>query len=169
MENNNLLAAFTAYIETLCTSHVEIKHVKDDEDSRHFIELNTDQQMHSLKNICYPLVCMEKLTISYTGPEDSTNKNRYCELMFLESVSDTTDFDTIQKMTNKMERIAEDFIKKFKVDRKNRAAYPFLKRLVISNIELNPIENKSISLYGWLLSFNFELPFIETLEPGRFV
>lgn len=169
MENNNLLADFTDYIESLCATHVDIKHVKGDEDNQHFIELNIDQQLQDSKHICYPLVCMEKLTISYTGLEDSTNKNRYCEIMFLDSVSDTTDFVSIQNVKNAMERVAEDFIKKFKADRKNRSKYPFLKRLVLSNMELNPIENKSITLYGWLLSFNFELPFNETLESGRFV
>ena len=165
---NNQLSDFTEYTENLCVKHVDILHVVDDEDHKHFIELNDEQQLQDAKSFCYPLVTMDKLTISYNGQQDSTLKNRYVEIMFLDSVSDTGDFKRIQQVKNSMERVAEDFIMKMKTDRKDRVAYSFLKCLVLSNIELNFVENKAINLYGVLLSFNFELPFVETLEAGRF-
>ena len=169
MAESNQLSDFTGYIENLCVSHVVIKHVKDDEDHQHFIELNDDQKIHDLKHICFPFVAMDKLTINYTGQNDGMNKNRYVELMFLDKVSDPGDYAGIQTAKNAMERIAEDFIKKFKVDRKDRATNPFLKCLVLSNISVDLVENKAESTYGALLSFNFELPFNETLETGRFI
>ena len=165
---NNQLSDFTDYISNLCVKHVDILHVPGDEDHRHFIELNDEQQLQESKSICYPLVAMDKLTVSYNGQQDSPLKNRYVEIMFIDSVSDTGDFIRIQEVKNSMERIAEDFIKKMKTDRKDRNVYPFLKCMVLSKIELNFIENKAINLYGALLSFNFELPFSETLEVGRF-
>lgn len=161
---SNSLDDFTSYIENLCRKHVVIKHTDED---CHFIQLNDDQQFQDLKSMTFPIVSLDKLTISYTGSEDSTRKSRYCELMFLESAS-AGDFSEIQIVKNRMERVAEDFVKKMKADRKQRALYPFLKTLVLSGIEFNFVENKADGLYGGLLSFNFDLPFIEALEPGRF-
>jgi hypothetical protein len=75
----------------------------------------------------------------------------------------------IQEKKNLMERIAEDFLKKIKVDKRDRKAFPFLKNLSLSDIELNFVENPGFNVYGALLSFNFELGFDETLESGRFM
>ena len=163
---NNILEDFSAYIETLCREHSEILHASDD---RHFMELNDQQQFVQSKVLRFPLVTLEKLNISYTGQNDGMRKNRYVEIMFLEQVRDAADFVKIQTIKNKTERIAEDFLKRMKADRKDRLNYPFLKCLTVSNIELNYVENKSINLYGTLLSLNFELPFDETLDAGRFV
>ena len=166
MPNDNLLANFTDYIKSLCASHVEILHTSS---RKHFIELNDDEQLQNSKSLCYPLVALEKLSVFYNGQEDSALKNRHIEMMFLQTVKDAGDFTKIQEVKNAMERIAEDFIKKMKVDRKNRKIYPFLKNMVLSNIELNFVENKGMNLYGALISFDFELKFDETLEVGRFV
>lgn len=161
---SNFLDDFTAYIEQLCTKHVEIRHSETD---THFLQLNDDEQFHDMKSLTFPIVTLDKLTVSYTGQEDATRKSRYCELMFLDSAG-AGDFVAIQDAKNRMERVAEDFIKKMKADRKNRIQYPFLRTLVLSGIEFNFVENKAHGLYGGLLSFDFELPFVEDLEAGRF-
>lgn len=165
MANNNQLSDFTAYIDSLCRKHVEILHSDDD---RHFIELNDEQQLSDSKTLLYPLVTLDKLTVSYTGGEDFMNKNRYVEMMFLDSIRNSKDFVEIQLAKNAMERIAEDFLRKIKKDKRSRAKYPFLKNLSLSDIELNFVENSSLNVYGALLSFNFELGFVEELEDGRF-
>ncbi len=161
---SNTLDDFTQYVENLCRKHVEIKHSDDD---CHFLQLNDDQQFQELKNITFPMVTLDKLTVSYTGSEDSTRKSRYCELMFLDKAG-AGDFVEIQEVKNRMERVAEDFVKKMKADRKQRTLYPFLKTLVLSGVEFNFVENKAHGLYGGLLSFNFDLPFVDQLEAGRF-
>ncbi len=163
---SNQLSDFTSYIEKLCRDHVDIRH---SDRKQHFVELNNDQQMQDAKGLYHPIVTLDKLTVNYIGQEDATNKSRYVEMMFLDSTSQKGDFNAIQLIKNKMERVAEDFLKKMKVDRKNRKKFPFLRNLSITDAELNFVENGPMGLYGALLSFVFELPFDETLEDGRFV
>ncbi|MDD3194410.1 MAG: hypothetical protein PHU68_01240 [Paludibacter sp.] len=163
--SNNQLFDFTSYIESLCKYHIDINHT---EDNKHFVELNEEQQLVDSKTLCYPLVTIDKLTVHYTGGDDFMNKSRYVELMFLNSTADAHDFKRIQEIKNGMERVAEDFLRKIKKDKRNRKIYPFLRNLSLSDVELDFVENSALRVYGALLSFNFELAFDETLEPGRF-
>ena len=161
----NLLDNFTDYISGLCEKHVEIQH---SEEESHFVELNSDAQLKTPSQ-SYPVVTLDKLEITYTGPEDATRKQRYVELMFLDKVTNNGGNADVTAVKNRMERTAEDFIRKIKLDRKDRGKYPFLKTLKLSEIHLNFVENVSINVHGTLVSFNFDLPFIDKLEPGRFV
>ena len=161
----NLLDNFTDYISSLCKKHVEICH---SEEESHFVELNSDSQLKT-PNQSYPVVTLDKLEITYSGPEDATRKQRYVELMFLDKVTNNDGNAEITEVKNRMERISEDFIRKIKIDRKDRVKYPFLRTLKLSEIRLNFVENISINVHGTLVSFNFDLPFIDQLEPGRFV
>lgn len=160
----NLLDDFAAYIQGLCAKHVDIKHT---EEESHFVVLHSDSQLQG-KNQTYPLVTLDKLEISYTGPEDATRKMRLIEMMFLKKTANNAEASEILAVKTEMERVAEDFIKKIKKDKKNRAVYPFLKTLKLDEIRLNYIENNSINLFGALLSFNYDLPFSYELEDGRF-
>jgi hypothetical protein len=163
MSNNNL-SDFTSYIESLCEKHVDILHGDD----KHFVDLSDEKQLNDQKTLCYPLVTMEKLTVSYEGAEDFMTKNRYIEMMFLDSVSDAFDFVSIQEAKVLMETIAEDFIKKIKADKKKRNLYPFLKNLTLSDINLDYVEISARNVYGVLLSFFYELGFDETLDTSKF-
>ncbi len=161
---SNQLSDFSAYIENLCKTHVDVLH---SDDNKHFLELNDNQQLTDQKVLCYPLVTLEKLTVTYPGGEDFMNKNRYVEMMFLASAG-KADFVKIQQQKNNMERIAEDYLKRIKLDKRDRKKYPFLRNLAISDIELNFVEIAALDLYGALLSFNFELSFDEVLDRDRF-
>ena len=161
---DNSLNQFTAYIELLCAQHVEIQHT---EDEHHFIELNDEKQLAANKNQVYPLVAIDKLTISYNGFNDAMSKNRLCDILFL-GKSPAGDYVHVQETKNKMERVAEDFVVRMKVDSRNRTKYPFLRNLVIGSIEINQIDHEGNNLHGALLSFSYELPFIEKVPDGRF-
>lgn len=161
---DNSLNQFTAYIELLCTQHVDILHTQDD---THFIELNDEKQLASGKNQVYPLVALDKLTINYSGANDGMLKSRVCDIMFLEK-SPAGDYVRMQEIKNKMERVAEDFVVRMKQDSRDRAKYPFLRNLVVGSIEINQIDNEGINLHGALLSFSYELPFSEQISEGRF-
>lgn len=164
--SNNQLSDFTLYMESLCKKHIDILH---SDDQKHFVELNKAQQLTESKLFVYPLVTIDKLTVNYQNAEDFMTKNQHVEIMFLESVSDPADYAGIQQALNKMERITEDFIRKMKIDKRDRQAYPYLRNLALSDIELNFVENSSLGVYGTLLSMNFELPFVEVLDQGRFI
>ena len=163
----DLLDDFTAYIESLCEKHVDIQHNPSGE--RHFVELSTDKMMQKMKNLYYPFVTLDNLTITYPWSDDNRRKRRYLELMFLDNVSDTGDFVRIQEVKNNMEKIAEEFLLKIDEDRKDRRTFPFLRGLVMEGVEINYVENESATLYGVLLSAQYELPFPGCLSSGRFL
>lgn len=163
----DLLNDFTAYIESLCEKHVDIKHNPSGE--RHFVELSTDKMMQKMKSLYYPFVTLDKLTVTYPWNDDNRRKRRYLEMMFLDNVSDAGDFARIQAVKNNMEKIAEEFLLKIDENRKDRRAFPFLRGLVMDGVEINYIENESATLYGVLLSAQYELPFPGCLAAGRFL
>lgn len=163
----DLLSDFTTYIESLCAKHVDIKHSPETE--RHFVELSTDKVIQSMKSLYYPFVTLDKLSIAYPWTDDNRRKRRYLEMMFLDNVSDAGDFARIQSVKNNMEKIAEEFLLKIDNDRKDRIKYPFLRGLVMDSIEINYVENESATLYGVLLSAQYELPFPGCLDEGRFI
>lgn len=163
---SNSLNQFTEYVKSLCIQHVDIKHTDDDQ---HFIELNSDKQLQQSKNQLYPLVALDKLTISYGGQNDATTKSRIVDLLFLDKSKSAGDYVEIQLIKNNMERIAEEFVIKMKIDSRDRKKHQFLRNLVIGSIEINLIDNEQINLHGALLSFIFEVPFSEVIAPGRFI
>lgn len=163
---SNSLEQFTAYIQLLCEQHVDIRHTEAD---KRFIELNNEKQLQQSKTQLYPMVAIDKLTISYLGANDAMRKNRIVDLLFLDKVKSPGNFAEIQEVKNKMERIAEEFLIKIKIDSRNRVLFPYLKNLLIASAELNIIENESNNLHGALLSFSYELPFAEYIAEGRFI
>lgn len=164
MENRNSLDAFTLYIEDLCRRHTSINHTADE---KHFVRLNSEelpQEQHTI--IKYPVVTMDKITATYTGAVDAEHKSRNIELMFLDWVTDPGDSNRIEAVFANMEEIAEDFLRRMKTDRRNKA-YPFLKNFTIS-AELDYVEAVSTLFYGVLLSFDFDAPFDNCIKDGRF-
>ena len=161
---DNSLTQFTAYVEMLCAKHVDIHHTPEEP---HFIELNDEKQLAAGKNQVYPLVALDKLTINYSGSNDGMLKSRVCDILFLDKAP-AGDYVEVQRIKNKMELIAEEFVVKMKQDSRDRAKYPFLRNLVVGSIEINNVDNEGINLHGALLSFSYELPFPETISEGRF-
>lgn len=161
---DNSLTQFTAYVEMLCAKHVDIHHTPEEP---HFIELNDEKQLAAGKNQVYPLVALDKLTINYSGSNDGMLKSRVCDILFLDKAP-AGDYVEVQRIKNKMELIAEEFVVKMKQDSLDRAKYPFLRNLVVGSIEINHVDNEGINLHGALLSFSYELPFSEQISEGRF-
>ena len=161
---DNSLTQFTAYVEMLCAKHVDIHHTQEEP---HFIELNDEKQLAAGKNQVYPLVALDKLTINYSGANDGMLKSRVCDILFLDKAP-AGDYVEVQRIKNKMELIAEEFVVKMKQDSRDRANYPYLRNLVVGSIEINHVDNEGINLHGALLSFSYELPFSEQISEGRF-
>lgn len=166
MADINLIDDLTLYFEGLCRKHSLILH---SDTRKHFVRLDKEEQLNAGKTVHYPVVSMESLTSNYPMHEDSLTKGRHIEMMFLDNVSGSGEFVKIETAKAKMESIAEDFLRRIRIDRKNRTAYPVLKSMVMSEVELDYVEGIATSLYGVLLSFNISMPFKECIDAGRFV
>lgn len=164
MENKDLLDDLSRYIEDLCKSHTLINH---SDIEKHFVRLNSEELPQEKNTVLrYPVVTFDKVTITYSGIVDAERKSRSIELMFLDIVPDAGRYDHIESVLTNMEGIAEDFLRKMKLDRRD-PKYPFLKSFTVSG-ELDYVENIGTILWGVLLSFDFESPFDMCIAPNRF-
>lgn len=162
---NNTISSFSKYLEDLSRMHKDIRH---SDEKTHFIRLCRDEQITSRKNIYTPVVSIDKLSVGYKGSEDSVRKNRTVELLFLDNVSNASDFNAISDTWDRMEKIADDFLLKMKMDRENRNDYPFLRNFSIDGAELEYLEAVG-TLWGVLLSFELPIPFSECLDPDTYL
>ncbi len=162
----NLIDSFTAYIENLCRHHTVIGHT---DNRKHFVDLSTDELLQEGKSLVYyPVVTIQKLTNSYDGREDALRKTRYVELMFLDHLQDRGSFKQMEKAWAQMEQVAEDFLRRIRIDRRDRQAYPWLRSVSIEKAEGDYVENVVSHLWGYLLTFDLDMPFDNCIEPGRF-
>ena len=162
----NLINDITGYIEELCRKHAVIKHTDTE---THFVNLATGAMAQkSRTQIFYPVVTLEKLENSYAGQEDSYRKKRTIELMFLDKVSDSGDFARMNAVWEEMEWVAEDFLRRIRLDRRDRTGYSFLKSLKINSAQGYYVENVAAYLWGYMLTFDADMPFLDCIQPGRF-
>lgn len=166
MAEINLIDDLTSYFEGLCKKHAWVCHT---DQKKHFVRLDKEEQLYVGKTIYYPVVTMESLTSNYPMHEDSLTKGRYIEIMVLDHVSGSGDYSKIEATKARMETIAEDFLRRIRIDRKKRSEYPILKSMSMSDVELDYVEGVATSLYGVLLSFNLSMPFKESIDEGHFV
>ena len=161
---NNTISSFTTYLENLCRFHKSILHR---EEEKHFVRLCADEQLTARKTLCMPIVCLEKLTVAYGGKADSINKHRIVELMFLDNISNASDYNAISQTWDRMERLADDFLLKMKADQADRIKYPFLRNFSIPGASLDYVEAIG-TLWGVLLSFEVSIPFSECVPIDPF-
>lgn len=157
MVTYNTLQLLTTYIENLCAQHVDIRHSTE---RCHFVRLCADEQMTKSKTLYPPIVSMEKVVSKYTGPEESLNKSRSIDLMFLDNVKDTHDFNLINEVWEHMESIADDFMIKINQDKQDRVNYPFLRNVNLSGSTLDYVESVG-TMWGVIVSINISAPAID--------
>lgn len=143
---------FSQYIEDLCRRHIDVKH---EVDGVHFVDSEGEKDT-SLDNVlCYPAVILSKGSYHYTGDTVRYGKDYEYMLFVLDHVSDTGDYKQIQQKTEKCELIVDELFNQFIEDKRSRK-YPFLTGFVLSGIDVDPVENKDNSLYGYLAMFSLE-------------
>jgi hypothetical protein len=161
METGNLLDDFTAYLETLCSRHKLIRH---SEKEKHFCRLDRGEVISGMNvKLYYPIVALDRLTVSYPDMKDNTVKTRHIEILFLDTAP-LGNFIEIERTQSKMEGVAESFLMKMRMDRRNTKDYPCLRLLNISGVEMDYVDNFSTTLWGVLLSFDLEMPYNACLD-----
>ena len=87
--------------------------------------------------------------------------------MILDHVPDQTDFDHIHEVWDKTEAIGDDFIAKI-FDDMSKLVIPGIFDLDLSSVAMEPASNKSIGLYGTIITFNLNTKFCLTPPAGAF-
>jgi hypothetical protein len=163
---NDVLKDFSAYVEYFCKIHKKIGHSAE---KKHFIRLDHQDLAQSIHSeLCFPVVTLEKLTASYSDVVDSPQKLRHIEMLFLDHVTDAGNMIQIDDVESRMEMLAETFIFKTKKMRR-KPEFSFLHNLRITNVELNYVRNVATLLWGVLLSFDLETPFLECIHLDDFI
>ena len=162
---NDVLKDFAAYAEYFCRISKKIGHSPE---RKHFVRLDRQELKQSINAALYfPVVTLEKLTASYSDAADNPRKSRYIEMLFLDKVPDAGDFAQIEDVQSRMESLAESFVFKTRKMRRN-TAFPFLRNLRLTNVELDYVSNISTLLCGVLLSFDMETPMEECVNEDDF-
>lgn len=137
------------YFADLAWRHMDIGHTKSHE---HFCDIGDESQVHADTVLEYPCVLYgEDAEEEFIGYADNVRRPYRIVLLFLDHVLDTSDFRLIEETKNHMDKIAEDFIRKFWEDNSHMVSNP--------NFSITYMENKDAALYGAMLTFTAEVPF----------
>ncbi len=162
----NRFSEFVKYIESLATSHAEIRHLRDNKS--HFIKLDTDELDTSIQNtVGFPVLCLDRYSGSFSGDAGNLNKNKGLTLMILDTVDDPFDYDRIHSVWDKTEEIADDLIAKIYQDMK-RNIVPGIYDIDLSSVNMEPASNRSLHLYGTIVTFSLKSKFCLTPRIGAF-
>jgi hypothetical protein len=163
--DNSTLRDFSDYVEYFCRIHKKIAHSPE---KKHFVRLDHQELAQSINaNLYFPVVTLEKLTLTYSNMADNPNSLRHIEMLFLDKVPDAGDFKQIENVQYRMEKLAESFF--FKTKNIDRNKWPEFKRLRISSAEIDYVSNIKSFLWGVLLSFDLEMPCAECIDEDDFI
>lgn len=144
---------FSEYIESLASSHKDIMHSKK---KCHFTDLNEDAQSgYAHMNMHYPCVVLEETDCSFSGEIELDHHI----LLFLDHVKDTGNAKEIRDVFKNMKKVALDFLKKMNRDKRQGVAP--VQRFSIDETEMGRVFLKDAGLYGYAVSLNHMVPFVD--------
>lgn len=166
MQKNSCFSDFIGYIEELSRRHSAIQNGVDGR--KHFIRLDTDELDNSIKQtLGFPVVCMDRYSANLSGRESNRFKKRGITLMFLDYVSDAKNYDRIHEVWDKCESIADDFITRIYNDVIGGNVLGVME-MDLSEVEYELAGNRSINLYGVVVTFTVSSRFCERPYSGSF-
>jgi hypothetical protein len=119
----------------------------------HYVNLNSDKKNTAIaQNMRYPFVFYENNGYRFSNNNINIQIEHDCYLTVVEHVSDTADYAEIEKVLSKTSTIINDIFARMINDKKSRSVKCVL-GFDISNIQVEPIENKDNALYGWVAKF----------------
>lgn len=162
----NRFSDFIHYLEDLARAHREIRHGEDG--VSHFIRLDTDELDNSLKQaVGFPVVCLDRYSANLSGPEGNPAKRRGITLMVLDYVPDPKDYDRVHDTWDRCEAIADDLVARIHADIA-RGKAPASLDMDLSSVEYELAGNRSLSLYGTVVTFQLTSRFCLRPRPGSF-
>lgn len=142
------MKAFYNYIEELSRRHPDIAH-NPEAGEVHFV---TDALFEGKsKSVLFPLVVADTSDFSYTGQPGAERKSRGYSLMFVTHVKAGNDADK-EEAWQAMEALADEFVCKMHED-KVKLKLTHLLFFDRQEVEGSRIENKSLGLYGCMISW----------------
>lgn len=163
----NRFSEFIKYIEELSKKHSEIRHLQDG--ISHFIRLDSDELDNKIKQyIGFPIVCLDRYSANLSGSSGNVSKKRGITLLILDYVADTKDYDLIHQIWDKCEAIGDDFIAQIHQDIK-KGTVPGMFDIDLSSVEYELAGNKSLSMYGTVITFPVTSKFCTKPREGIFI
>lgn len=141
---------FKEYIIDLCRRHHDIHH-RDDE--IHFIDLSTDRRNTALAHqMRYPGVFLDRVGYTYRTTGNGLRRYANMTLDIWQHVTDTADYDQIERVIEKCDSILNDFVMMMMTDRRSRK-HKFLLGISFNGMQVQEIMNEQNALYGVRASF----------------
>lgn len=147
---------FSEYIEHLCRRHVDVRHEANGE--KHFLCSTAEMETSLDSVLCYPAVILAQGSYHYDGSDGSYHKSYDYNLLVVDHISDTGDYTDIDNRTKVCERIIDELFAQIVIDKRDRK-YSFLASFSIQGIDVDPVKNIDLSLYGYSAPFNIDIPY----------
>lgn len=162
----NSFTQFVSYLESLAVQHCDIRHNR--ENVSHFTRLDTDELDAEIQNkVGFPVICLDRYSATFSGESGNVTKKKGITLMILDHVPDQNDFDHIHEVWDKTESIGDDFIAKI-FDDMSKLVIPGIFDLDLNSVVMEPASNKSIGLFGTIITFTLDTKFCLVPPAGTF-
>lgn len=157
-----------AYFENLARRHVDIQH---SESEKHFFRMEIDEVLAGINrtDVRHPYFILESYDFDYAdNKSDNLLKKRNGAFVLLDKVDDSTDFDAIQEVRNRMEAIGDEILVKIKADKRN----PLVK--AVRDINLDEVKGVLISNeidnnHGLRFTFSISSPMSTDVNPDKWI
>lgn len=146
---------FTEYIENLSERHIDIRHNPKGE--VHF--LSSEREKHTALDsvLHYPAVILDRGSgFDYGGAPGSYRKDRDFLLFILEHVSDTSDYEQIEAVFDKCERILDEMLNQVLEDKRMKRQWL---SFALEEVEANYVVNNDNQLYGVVAAIHLSQPY----------
>lgn len=165
------MAKFTdliTYFENLARTHVDIRH---SDSEKHFFRMEIDEVLAGINrtDVKTPFLILEGYGFDYTdNKSDNLLKNRSGAFVLLDHVSDSTDFDAIHAVWDRMEQIGEEIIIRIKADKRNPLT-PVIREFDFSQVEGTLIANQIDGNYGIRFTYSLTSSRTTDVDPEKWI
>lgn len=156
------------YFENLARSHVDIGH---SESEKHFFRMEIDEVLAGLNrtDVNFPMLILEGYSFDFTdNNSDNLIKNRQGAFILLEHLSDTSDFDIIHEIWDKLEQIGTEILVKIKCDKRTRQV-PVVRHFDFSSVNASLIMNQMGNNIGIRFTYSIQSPSAGDVNPEKWL
>lgn len=148
---STFISDYISYFQNLASKHVDILHTKDE---KHFFRMESAEIINGMTNdIRWPAMVLEAYDISYNSRQSNNIlKSHNGSFMILMKPDNEQDFDSIQTIWEKCEKIGSDIIVRMYNDRFD-VVEPVVK-FDMNSVVAVPVATDIEGSYGYRFSFS---------------
>jgi len=162
------LSQLITYFENLARRHKDIGH---SDAEKHFFRMEIDEVLGGITrtDVKPPFLILEGYSYDFTdNKSDNLLKNRSGAFVLMDHVSDTSDYNAIHEIWDRMEEIGDELIMQMVADKRNPLT-PIIRDLNFESIRAALIANEIDNNYGIRYSYTLTSPRSKDVDPEKWL